>query len=244
MGELADHAGRTRERADFLGDRAGDRALQLQREPSRSHRRTAPRTACARCAPARSPSTIAASKGPWARAAKSAAPASPPLPPLVDTRMIVRRVSRVANTRASSSSAAVPESSACAPRASGVAVGEDHDRRGIGRARALGDHRGTASVRRRSSGLGSGARANREAAAGRAAEAFRAPGRCAPRALRRPALPGRRSGNAAARLLASASARAPLNASGASVEVSGAPALSSEKAAIASASRTGTKAAR
>ena len=40
------------------------------------------------------------------------APASPPLPPLVETSTIVRCVSRAANTRASSISAAVPDSSA------------------------------------------------------------------------------------------------------------------------------------
>ena len=79
--------------------------------------------------PARSPRTIAASTGRWrplaavaapmleSSPASCAAPASPPLPPLVEASTIVRLVSREANTRASSSSAAVPDSSAIAPGA-------------------------------------------------------------------------------------------------------------------------------
>ena len=49
--------------------------------------------------------------------AKTSAPAAPPLPPLVETSTIVRCVSRAANTRASSISAAVPDSSPSDPRA-------------------------------------------------------------------------------------------------------------------------------
>ena len=74
------------------------------------------------CTPAMSPITIAASNGPCrpnaeGSAASRAAPASPPLPPLVETSTIVRLVSRVENTLASSSSAAVADSSAVEPRA-------------------------------------------------------------------------------------------------------------------------------
>ena len=60
---------------------------------------------------------MTASTGPPAWAAKSIAPASPPLPPLVDTSVIVRLVSRPARTCASSSSAAVPDSCARDPGA-------------------------------------------------------------------------------------------------------------------------------
>ena len=78
-------------------------------------------------APAMSPSTITASTGPpasdWAQAR---APANPVVPPEVETSTSVLRSSRVLNTRASSSSAAVAESSARAGRPR-VAVGEHHD---------------------------------------------------------------------------------------------------------------------
>jgi hypothetical protein len=125
----------------FSRDRVGERALQLDRsEPKPS--RTESRTGLRSLAPARSPSTIAASSGPSRFAAKSAAPASPPLPPLVDTSTIVRG-SRAWRTRARAPAA--PPSPTSRPRAarSGVAMGEDHDRRGAGRPRALGDHRGS-----------------------------------------------------------------------------------------------------
>ena len=75
--------------------------------------------------PARSPSTIAASIGsPAALSANACAPALPPLPPEVETSTSVEDRSRTLNTRASSSSAAVPDSSASAgePRASRWAI--------------------------------------------------------------------------------------------------------------------------
>ncbi len=104
-----------------------DRALQLaaarRRKPSEKGTTSGARVRV----PARSPSTIAASIGGWPAAvaaprlasspASCAAPASPPLPPLVEASTIVRLVSRAANTRASSSSAAVPDSSALDPGA-------------------------------------------------------------------------------------------------------------------------------
>ena len=64
---------------------------------------------------ARSPSTSTPPIGPLSSLARSAAPAAPPLPPLVETSVSVRRVWRGApKMRASSSSAAVPDSSASA----------------------------------------------------------------------------------------------------------------------------------
>ena len=53
---------------------------------------------CSECTPARFPSTSTASTFGPALAAKSAAPASPPLPPLVETSSIVRFVTRPAST--------------------------------------------------------------------------------------------------------------------------------------------------
>ena len=68
--------------------------------------------------PPRSPRTIAASSLAGSSPRSWATPALPPLPPLVEASTIVRWVSREANTRASSSSAAVEDSSAFAgPRA-------------------------------------------------------------------------------------------------------------------------------
>ena len=119
MSELAEGAGRARVRARLLLIASETvRCSSSGAEPRPSEYGT---TIGLRIAEeARSPSTIALSNGPRTPAAsrpesRDSAPASPPLPPLVETSTIVRWVSRVANTRASSSSEAVAESSPRAP---------------------------------------------------------------------------------------------------------------------------------
>ena len=110
MGELPERARGAGIPARLALDHVRHRPRELQRRGPETVGVRARRSACEGSRPTRSPSTIAASKGPWTPAASRLASrlwaaASPPLPPLVETSTIVRFVSRAANTRASSSSA-------------------------------------------------------------------------------------------------------------------------------------------
>ena len=95
-----------------------DRALEGERRRVRTQRPRHDPRLCAR-APATSPSTSTASTGPpAARSAHARAPVKPWVAPDVDTSTSVLRSSRARNRRASSSIAAVPDSSARPGRAS------------------------------------------------------------------------------------------------------------------------------
>src|SRR5439155_20784380 len=193
-------------------------------------------------AAATSPSTIAASNDALSWAANSAAPASPPLPPLVDTSTIVRWVSRAANTRASSSSAAVPDSSAralgpAASRWARIATGAALVAPGRSAITVL-------SVRWPSIVCALKLRL-RTVKPPPAVPPTPSRSRATCAASRRsPRLPGRLCGYSLASVFISANARAPSNASGASEEVSGCGREANDRAAIARAKGIGSKAAR
>ncbi len=195
---------------------------------------------------ATSPSTIAASIGPCtiaaACAANCAAPASPPEPPLVDTSTIGRCVSREANTRASSSSAAVPDSCATEPEAAAsrwamITIG----------LAPVAPGRCAITV--------SSVRSPSIVCARTCVTRTRKPPLavppspsivCATCCARRwsPELPGRLFGNSAASWRSSPYAWLPANASGASVEVSGPGRGVSENATTTSTIRNGANEAR
>ena len=171
--------------AELLGDRRARPCAAARAARSRGRRSTAPRTASARARagevaehdrrverrPRRAGRRGAAELA--SCDSSRAAPASPPLPPLVETSTIVRLVSRAANTRASSSSAAVPDSSAASPRAAAsrcarITIGDGAGR--AGRWRDDRAQRAFAVDRLRVEAIG----VHREAAAGGAAERLRA----------------------------------------------------------------------
>ena len=177
------------------------------------------------------------------------APAAPPLPPLVETSVSVRSVWRPPKTRASSSSAAVPDSSASAglPAASRCATttipgpgrARAAWRRRVSRSRVAVDRARRGSVRTRDRRCSPSAPASgAERRAGSARSTLRR------QARRRPRCPGRRSGNCAASPWSVANALAPSKASGASVVWTGRGRSTSENAATTSASRSGANAAR
>ena len=106
-------ARRARVGRDFVGDRVRDRALQLLAAPSRSRRSRAPRTACARAAPARSPSTIAASRPPPAPGAPRAARPAPRRPRRRRCRRWSRRARSCASSRARRTRGRAPAAQPC-----------------------------------------------------------------------------------------------------------------------------------
>ena len=119
MSQLAERTGRARGSSPPRVEWHPTACAAAEAVQSRSHRSRERRRAAAH-APrprrrARSPHRTARADPVFQVANSWAAPASPPVPPLVETSTIVRCVSRAANTRASSSSAAVAESSARAP---------------------------------------------------------------------------------------------------------------------------------
>ena len=217
MGELADHARRPRIRDGLLGDRCSDRALQLLgAEPKPSEYGTT--NGLRSRAPARSPSTIAASSGPCelgqevGRAGCTAAAAAgghqDDRAPGLARREHARELEQCRRRR---------QFRLGAP-AGGVAVGEYHDRRARRSSPGAGRSPWSACVRRRSSARGSSSCCTEKPPPAVPPSASISCATCSASA-RSPALPGRRSGYLAARLFASAKARAPLKASGASVEV-------------------------
>ncbi len=189
--------------------------------------------------PARSPSTSTASTGvvpsPPYSCASRCAEASPAVPPLVDASTSVRPSVRPPSTRANSNSAAVPDSSARAPRPSASRCATTRTRRLEKPARSPT----TVS----SCLLPSAVWAVNERTPTRKPFARSvAPTRCA--TSRSPAEPGRRRGAAVASASSWPKAAAPSNASGASEVVSGRGGSRSEKPASTSANRIGRNPAR
>ena len=186
--------------------------------------------------PATSPSTITASIGSSATdSAHARAPAAPPLPPEVETSTSVDDSSRTLNSRAISSSAAVPESSASAgePSASRCASTTIRRLERPGRtpttvSSSCGPRTVRSSVVRRDTRklLARNVSATRSARARSASE------------------PGGRSGNSLPRSPSSVYARPPSKPAGANGVVAPPGRSASEKAATNSAIRAGTNAAR
>ncbi len=173
MGELADHAGRARIGAELLGDRAGDRSLKLDRRRAEAVRiGHEERLALVR------PRDVAKHEGRVERTA------------VVGDEVGRARIAAAAAARRYEDDSApglARGEHACkldkrrrpgelgrrAP-AGGVAVGDDHDRRGVRRARSLCDHRGERAFAVDRLAI-EATSAHREAPAGRSAEAFELP---------------------------------------------------------------------
>ena len=205
------------------GDRADDRALKLQRGRCRSRRRRGSPTACARCAPARSPSTIAASIGPCsfaaarrlrARVAAAAAAGRDEHDrPLGLARgEHARKLEQRRRPRQFGLGAATRRASRWARITIGAAPVEP------GRCAITVVERAPPSIVCALKRL----HVHREAAAGRAAQPFERLRDRSAASASSPALPGGVRGTRPPVPSASRSACAPSNASGASVEVSGA----------------------
>ena len=244
MGELAERARarRVRTRSRWVIASASVRCSCSGAEPKPSEKGTT--NGLRSCAPARSPSTIAASSGPRGRRRRS-----PPRRRRRRCRRWSRRARSCAGLARGEHARQLEQrgrAGQLGPRAARgrVAVGEDHDRRRVRSSPAAARSPWSACARRRSSAPRSWRVCTEKPPPAVPPSPSSVAGDLRGERLIA-ALPGRRSGNARGQAASvPPSARAPSNASGASVELSGRGRLVSENAAIASANTKGTKAAR